>query len=106
MKEQDIKVGDRLRIRQWGDMEHEFGLDSDGNISCDASFTGTMRDDFHLCGQPFTVTSMSKSEQGFMKYESQEGCFFIITADMLEPIEEPVEITPFTDDEMRLLLGI
>lgn len=50
MKEQDIKVGDRLRIRQWGDMEHEFGLDSDGNISCDASFTGTMRDDFHLCG--------------------------------------------------------
>lgn len=103
MREEDIHIGDRLRIRQWDDMVSEFGLDSYGDILCHALFTDTMRDDFHLCGQPFTVTGMSKSERGFMKYKSQEGCPYIITADMLEPINK---ITPFTDDEMRLLLGI
>lgn len=49
-----FKVGDRVRIRQWDDMEREFGLDSDGDIDCRPYFTQLMRDD-GLCGRTATI---------------------------------------------------
>lgn len=30
----NFKVGDKVRIRSWEDMEKEFGVDSDGDIKC------------------------------------------------------------------------
>ena len=110
MREEDIHIGDRLRIRQWDDMELEFGLTArTRSIRCTYRFTKKMR---YLCGRPFTI--MAKEEDGYISEEGEEYSHLApsasgrwkISADMLEPIEEPVEITPFTDDEMRLLLGI
>lgn len=45
-------VGDVVRIREWGDMESEFGLDSDGDISCTQVFTTGMSES---CGELCTV---------------------------------------------------
>ena len=33
MRDEDIHIGDVLRIRQWCDLVDEFGLDEDGKIS-------------------------------------------------------------------------
>lgn len=41
------KVGDVVRIREWDDMENEFGLDCDGAIKCQGSFVISMKE---FCG--------------------------------------------------------
>lgn len=109
MRKEDIHIGDRLRIRQWDDMELEFGLYGSGSIKCEFGFVKNMR---YLCGRPFTIKAREEDRGNYLSEEREEfrpdapGGRWKISADMLEPIEEPVEITPFTDDEMRLLLGI
>ena len=106
MREEDIHIGDRLRIRQWEDMELEFGLSNLGDIKCEYYFAKNMR---YLCGRPFTIRA---EETGYQSEEREELCHdapggrWKISADMLEPIDDPVRIIPFTDDEFNLLLGI
>ena len=46
------KVGDRVRIREWDDMEKEFGLDDFGDIKCSGPFTSEMEE---FCGRVGTV---------------------------------------------------
>lgn len=47
------KVGDWVRIRQWDDMEAEYGLDEYGNILVPLVFTDTMRE---YCGRWGKIT--------------------------------------------------
>ena len=56
MKLENIRPGDRLRIRLWEDMEAEFGLDDDGYIPCELFFAPEMK---CLCGREFTVASIN-----------------------------------------------
>ena len=46
------KVGDKLRVRDWEDMEREFGLDRDGDIKCTPFFIEEMR---KFCGKVVNV---------------------------------------------------
>lgn len=106
MRDEDIHIGDRFRIRQWEDMELEFGLTTVGDINCVYCFAKSMR---YLCGRPFTIKA---KEVGYLSEEGEEvdrsapGGRWKISADMLEPVDDPVEIIPFTDDEINLLLGV
>lgn len=95
MREEEIRVGDRLRIREWDDMAAEFGI-RDGEIQCDATFVQGMK---RLCGMPFTVKDIRGTERYYSRYESEEDGFaaWIITAHMLEPIEEEVIPEPSED---------
>ena len=47
-----FSVGDVVRIREWEDMESEFGLDHDGDIDCTGMFVTTMRES---CGELCSV---------------------------------------------------
>lgn len=47
------KVGDWVRIRQWDDMEAEYGVDVYGNILAPLTFTDTMRE---FCGHWGRIT--------------------------------------------------
>lgn len=47
------KVGDWVRIRQWDDMEAEYGMDVYGNILVPLTFTDTMRE---FCGHWGRIT--------------------------------------------------
>ena len=49
------KVGDWVRIRQWDDMEAEYGLNEDGDILVPLIFTGSMRE---FCGRWGRITSV------------------------------------------------
>lgn len=81
-----FKVGDRVRIRQWADMEKEFGLDKDGDIMPPCIFTKVMK---HLCGRVATVTSVGTPFVGYvgLKFDDESGRIaWTYTFDMLEPI--------------------
>lgn len=45
-------VGDKVTIRQWDDMESEFGLDSYGGIKVPNAFTEPMK---QYCGQTLPI---------------------------------------------------
>lgn len=95
------KVGDKLRIRKWNDMEAEFGSVL-GNIPIGGIyFVSHMK---HLCELDFTVSGTSE-RRGHCFYHSEEGVEngWNIIAEMLEPrIEEELYIA--TDSELDELL--
>ena len=88
--ERIFQVGDICKIREWDDMEQEFGLTEWGAIRTgSASFPNNMR---YLCGKRFTVSGVP--ENGRSTYNSEEGVEgtptgqWIITANMLEYAED------------------
>lgn len=49
-------VGDEVTIRQWDDMESEFGLDEYGGIKVPKTFTRGMK---RHCGKTLTIVSIN-----------------------------------------------
>lgn len=90
----DPQVGDLVAIRDWDDMEEEFGLNEYESIKCEFNFTEAMRS---LCGREFTIT---KIEYG--KYFGL-GTGFSISKDMLRMADE--EYTDFDDSEISKYLS-
>lgn len=97
MRDSEIKVGDRLRIRDWNDMAVEFGMDRDGDIAIDVNNERTVwftQDMEYLCGQTFTVREIVHNGKGFMSYisyisEEPDPQEWKIIARMLEPAGDP-----------------
>lgn len=52
-----FKVGELVRIRQWDEMEKEFGIDADGDIKIDVGFVSSMKP---LCGKNAEIVSLEK----------------------------------------------
>lgn len=50
-----LKVGDKVTIKSWEEMEKEFGLKMNGNIDVQWTFAKEMKD---LCEQSFEITSI------------------------------------------------
>ena len=58
-------VGDEVTIRQWDDMESEFGLNRFGSITVPESFTKEMK---RYCGKTFTIARIEEVGYGFPVY--------------------------------------
>lgn len=115
-----FKVGDRCRIRQWDDMEAEFGLiggygvgSSWDYIQCDASFLRGMK---YMCGKQFTIKeifaapgcnySWVRSEEGTETTTALGRGYWAISFDMLELCEpECTEFEGATYDDLVSLLS-
>jgi len=52
----NFKVGDHVQIREWFDMENEFGVNGGGDIPCSYIFTSDMR---KYCGAKAIIVDMS-----------------------------------------------
>lgn len=52
-----FKVGELVRIRQWDDMEKEFGISDSGSIMCRYRFTEDMKP---LCGKYAEIVSIAE----------------------------------------------
>lgn len=94
MRIEDVVVGKEYRIRQWDDMEKEFGIDIQGNIKCEFSFVKAMKD---LCGKKGKVRDKNQKLLIFDFEEGVDGYGWSITSDMIETIEKnkmPIEIKP------------
>lgn len=88
-----VRVGDRVRIREWDDMAEEFGID-DGSILCQYHFPEAMKE---ACGRTATVRSVDTSggvELGFDEVEMGKRCW-IYSVDMIEKIEDAPDVAVF-----------
>ena len=61
-EEPKFKVGELVRIRQWDDMEKEFGTNSLGSVDCKCCFSVAMKP---LCGKYAEITRLC--ERGYVK---------------------------------------
>lgn len=75
-----FKVGDKVRVREWADMEKEFGLDNDGDIKCRFCFTKSMRE---YCGNVYTIISLFN---GYTLDGGKGIGNWNFTDDMIEPV--------------------
>ena len=86
------EVGDKVLIRDWDDMEREFGLDSDGDIRCVPYFVAEMK---KFCNKIITVCGVDVD--GDYYTEGKEWTFSrcMIAGKVVEESEKPVdEFTP------------
>lgn len=119
MNRKDIHVGDFVRVREWEDMESEFGTAGQGFIDCALPFFRNMR---YLCGKTLTVESIEyednievvliHSAEGYERGchpENPVNISWCIVPDMVEPVfdrdtlDESYE--PLSMDELRRLLS-
>ena len=111
MKDEDIHVGDVLRIRSFEDMKSEFGVGQDGYIH--GGYGAWFGDEMEaLCGNVFTVSELNDGGYGSIEYRSVEGvencddgAHWGICAWMLEPYEEDTEWEVADDNQVALLLS-
>lgn len=107
MRDEEIEIGDELRIREWADMAEEFGTSDDNcEILCRAHFVDSMME---LCGKPFTVLGKSlrcllagEERWEYISRENSEtgsdGWKYIITSDMLERVTNSDELSDSPED--------
>ena len=74
------KVGDMVQIRQWEDMEKEFGIKR-GNIDCRFSFVPEMK---IFCGKRLRIINTYKNSSGEIDYTLKTGADWSFSEDMFE----------------------
>lgn len=57
------KVGDKVTIRQWEDMEKEYGLTPERNIRTEVTFVKNMK---YMCGNTYKVNEVTGSGNYFV----------------------------------------
>lgn len=82
LKEYDFKIGDRVRFKNWVQMENEYGLDESGGIRTIFSFSELMK---HLCGTFATIEEIERGVITLTNFSAQGRTGFFFTKDMVEP---------------------
>lgn len=90
-----FKVGDKVRVRAWDDMEKEFGLNADGDIKCRCWFTKGMRDS---CGKIVQIESVSPEIETYCIKDD----FHTFTDDMLEAVAYDFKV----GDRVRIVKNV
>ncbi len=96
-----FKVGDRVRIRQWDDMEREFGLDPDGDIDSTPSFTMWMCDE-GLCGRTATILSIDPNGWVDLDFDDEHGDIeWEYSTAMLDPLEDDEDLAVYWETDTQ-----
>lgn len=84
-EEPKFKVGELVRIRQWDDMEKEFGTNDIGDILCENGFIEEM---YPLCGLYAEIVSLDKDGRVGLKFFNCEGSYtgYTYSTDMIEKV--------------------
>ena len=88
------KVGDKIKIREWEDMEKEFGLDYNGNIKCECTFVRNMK---RYCGKTLEILKITAKGNYFV-----EGNCFTFSDDMIVNENEMKEWKMFVKTQKEL----
>ena len=97
-----FKVGDRVRVREWEDMEREFGLTKYGSIRVVLPFLPQMH---HLCGNTATVIKVHSKiniELGDWK-DKRRDCKWVFCDEMLTFADDAPEY-PVPEDPRDMTL--
>jgi hypothetical protein len=91
----EFKVGDRVVIRDWDDMEKEFGLNCNGNIECNKTFSQGMR---KFCGRVAKITRFNSFDNSVIGLEFEDGTdtgLYTFSTDMIKKVGENHKPTKF-----------
>lgn len=86
-------VGDVVRIREWDDMESEFGLRFGEDIRCTHTFVTGMRPS---CGELCTIRAKNDKDVNLTFKDPEIGAKmrgYNFSTDMIEPVEN-VDMSP------------
>ena len=92
----EFKVGDRVRIKSWEQMEKEFGMEFDW-IACKCGFSREMR---HLCGRTATILAIDNCFHDVKLInwsDDSGGIYWSISTDMIEL----VDTSKFTKSDLQ-----
>lgn len=79
-----FKVGDRVRIKSWEDMEREYGLDWNGDINCGVSnFIQKMK---HLCGRTATIEKIDRERVILKDWSNNDNIDWYYCLRMIEHV--------------------
>ena len=92
-----VKEGNIIKIRQWDDMEEEYGLIGIDSINCKCAFTDFMKE---LCGKEFKITKEMEEDYVRLKHfyidnyldDVRIKDYIIISTDMIESIKTTDDI--------------
>ena len=84
-----VKEGNIIKIRQWDDMESEYGLVGIGSINCECTFTDNMR---NLCGSEIKINEKMVEDFKKYKYFFADSKTYSISTDMIEYIKTTDDI--------------
>lgn len=94
------QVGDKVRIKQWDAMEHEFGLDSGSDIPCTRCFTATMETEVRTHNR---IVTISEASDLFDEYRVEEVRSYCFSDDMIESLAfkygEEIEVRDEEDEK-------
>ena len=97
-----IKEGNIIKIRQWDDMESEYGLIGIDSINCECAFTDNMR---NLCGSEIKINEKMVEDFKKYKYFFADSKTYSISTDMIEYIKTTDDIiikdTVFISDDKK-----
>lgn len=88
-------VGDRVVIREWDDMEEEYGLTFSSDINCNCIFAKGMR---YLCGREFTIKALDERD-GSVEFEEDDDWNYhidMIRKDLNIPSSDLIDNLIFT----------
>lgn len=80
-----FKVGDKVKIKSWEEMEEEFGLNCAGNINCNSCFTDGMKE---YCGATATISAINSDEIVELTSTSSnlDFSFWTFSTDMIKKV--------------------
>lgn len=81
----EFNPGDLVVIRDWNDMEEEYGLNECGNISCKFTFVAEM---VYLCGSEWTIRDIDRSGHVRFSEEYSPDHEYHISTDMIRHVED------------------
>ena len=97
-----VKEGNIIKIRQWDDMEEEYGLIGIDSINCECAFTDNMR---NLCGSEIKINKKMVEDFKKYKYFFADSKTYSISTDMIEYIKTTDDIiikdTVFISDDKK-----
>lgn len=87
-EEPKFKVGELVRIRQWDDMEKEFGINHEGTILTLHGFVVNMKP---LCGKYAEIVGLGENDKVGLKFFNCKGLedlteFYLFDTDMIEKV--------------------
>lgn len=114
MKDDEIYVGDIVRVRQWADMAKEYGIKVDSDtgrkyrsIPIKNKRTCFSEEMEEYCGLTFTVREKYRADAHGYGYRFTEsspfGGWYFVCSEMLEPVSSDEDFEAATDEEIKLL---
>ena len=90
-------VGDQVTIRQWDDMESEFGLNEYGEIKVPKIFSKIMK---KFCGQTFTIKEVHRGVLPIFDTYILEKDEYYFSSPMFEQSVFRVPVSTLTFDDL------